>query len=163
MKISRINTPLSTAPKCHYILCQIFNTSKKCQKPLLYAKFCQKDFTNFPFKNKKTVKTFSICGKNYKEDNDRSKYRLRITECHYILCQIFKKPSPFVSRKPLSNSTMLNLHCSIPLNLANFKNYHVKNKMAKIFPFRNMKTFLYLKYEKFHLQICLEFYISLIK
>jgi len=28
----------------------------------------------------------------------------------------------------------------------------MKNKMAKMFPFRNMKKNLYLKYEKFHLR-----------
>ena len=41
--------------------------------------------------------------------------------------------------------------------------YHMKNEMAKIFRFWNMKKNSYLKYEKYHLQICLEFYISLIK
>ena len=39
----------------------------------------------------------------------------------------------------------------------------VKNKMTKFFPFRNMKKISYLKYEKCYLQMCLEFYISLIK
>ena len=38
-----------------------------------------------------------------------------------------------------------------------------KNEMANIFPFQSMKKFSHLKYEKFRLQICLEFYISLIK
>ena len=84
--------------------------------------FCQMEFTNFPFKSRKIVKTFSICGKHYKEDNGKSKYRLTVQKCHYILCQIFKTLSPLVSRQPLSKSTMLNLHCSIPLHLANFKN-----------------------------------------
>ena len=39
--------------------------------------------------------------------------------------------------------------------------YDMRNKMANIFQFLNGKNFSYFKYEKFRLQICLKFFMSL--
>ena len=53
---------------------------------------------------------------------------------------------------------MLPIYINLEYGVSGPEEAFLKNKMARNFPFRNMKIFSYLKNEKFHLQICLEFY-----